>query len=169
MISRAKRFEPVTLVRSPIMMKLLSGRMVSVSRPESCVMTDVEVRDSTAFGSARGGEVAAPPRAIAANVIRRRSAAAADDVDEAGLGEIAQQRGRLVGQLVVFAERIRQSGVRIAGDVGLGDARQLRDVRAHLARAERAVEADAERLRVADRRVERVDASGRTACGRCDR
>ena len=32
--SRAKRFEPVTLVRSPIIWKLLSGRMTSVSRPE---------------------------------------------------------------------------------------------------------------------------------------
>src|SRR5687768_14717682 len=33
-ISRANRFEPVTLVRSPIIVKLLSGRIVSASRPE---------------------------------------------------------------------------------------------------------------------------------------
>ena len=32
-MSRANRFEPVTFVRSPIMMKLLSGRIVSVSSP----------------------------------------------------------------------------------------------------------------------------------------
>ncbi len=33
LINRAKRREPVTLVRSPTMMKLLSGRIVSVSSP----------------------------------------------------------------------------------------------------------------------------------------
>ena len=35
LISRANRFDPVTLVRSPIIWKLLSGRMISGSRPES--------------------------------------------------------------------------------------------------------------------------------------
>ena len=36
LIRRANFAEPVTLVRSPIIWKLLSGRMVSVSRPENC-------------------------------------------------------------------------------------------------------------------------------------
>ena len=36
-IRRRNFAEPVTLVRSPIMMKLLSGRIVSVSRPANCV------------------------------------------------------------------------------------------------------------------------------------
>ena len=36
LISRANRADPVTLVRSPIIWKLLSGRMVSVSRPLNC-------------------------------------------------------------------------------------------------------------------------------------
>jgi hypothetical protein len=36
-ISRANFAEPVTFVRSPIIWKLLSGRMVRVSRPESWV------------------------------------------------------------------------------------------------------------------------------------
>ena len=92
-----------------------------------------------------------------ADVIGRRAAAAADDVDEAAVGEVAEQRGRLVGQLVVLAEGVRQAGVRVAADVAVGDARQLREVRPHLARAERAVEADAERPGVLDRDVERVE------------
>ena len=37
MISRAKRNEPVTLVRSPIIWKLESGLMVSFSSPENSV------------------------------------------------------------------------------------------------------------------------------------
>ena len=36
-IMLAKRFDPVTLVRSPITMSVESGRMVSVSSPEKCV------------------------------------------------------------------------------------------------------------------------------------
>ena len=45
----------------------------------------------------------------------------------------------------------------ITADVTGRDARQLREVRPHLARAERAVEADAERPGVLDRDVERVE------------
>ena len=57
-MSRAKRREPVTLVRSPIIWKLLSGRMVSVSRPENCVNGSGDgarrgARPATAFATAR--------------------------------------------------------------------------------------------------------------------
>ena len=90
-------------------------------------------------------------------MLRRRAAAAADDVDEAARREILQQRGGFGGLLVVLAEGVGQAGVRVAADVALGDARELRQVRAHVARAERAVDADAERLRVPDRDVERVE------------
>ena len=34
----AKRFDPVTLVRSPTTISVESGRTVSVSSPEKCVM-----------------------------------------------------------------------------------------------------------------------------------
>ena len=95
------------------------------------------------------------------DVIGRGAAAAADDVDEAALGELLDQRRCLRRLLVVLAERIRQAGVRVAADVALDRARQLREVRAHLARAERAVEADAERLGVFDRQVERVEGLAR--------
>ena len=107
-------------------------------------------------GNGRG----ATPSTAARNgrdVIRRRAAAAAEDVGEAAGGEVAQERGGLRRQLVVLAERIRQAGVRVAADVALRDARELGEVRPHVARAERAVDADAERPRVADRHVERVD------------
>ena len=50
-----------------------------------------------------------------------------------------QLRSRL-GRLVVAAERVRQAGVRVAPDGHVGDARQLGQPRAHLGRAERAVD-----------------------------
>jgi hypothetical protein len=89
-------------------------------------------------------------------VIRRRAAAAAEHVDEPRVREVLQQARRVLRQLVVLAEGVRQAGVRVAGDVALGDARQLGEVGTHLVGAERAVESDAERPGVADRGVERV-------------
>ena len=47
-------------------------------------------------------------------VLRRRPAAAADEVDEAVLGERAQVPARVRGLLVVEPERVRQAGVRMA-------------------------------------------------------
>ena len=91
------------------------------------------------------------------DVLRRRAAAAAQDVGEAARREIAEEGGRFGRQLVVLAERVREPGVRIAADVTLRDARELGEIRAHVARAERAVDADAERPGVADRHVEGVD------------
>ena len=58
---------------------------------------------------------------------------------------------------VVLAERVRQPGVGVAAHIALDRARQVGEVRTHFARAERAVEADAERLRVLDRQVERIE------------
>ena len=82
----------------------------------------------------------------------RGAAAAAEDVDQAVAGE-GLEDGR--GVFGPFREarrrkRVRQSGVRIAGDVDVGLLRQLGDVRAHLLAAEGAVHADADRLGVAD-------------------
>ena len=84
------------------------------------------------------------------DVIRRRPAAAADDVDEAARGKIPEQRGGLVGTFVVLTERIGQTGVWITQDIALGKARQLGQIGAHVAGAERAVDADRERLCVPD-------------------
>ena len=91
------------------------------------------------------------------DVGRRRAAAAADDVDHAGLGELAEQPGGLGRGLVVATERVGQPGVRVAGDERVGQPGQLGHVRAHLGRAERAVHPDDQRVRVRDRAPERLD------------
>jgi hypothetical protein len=92
-----------------------------------------------------------------AHVVGRRAAAAADDVDEAVARELAEQARRVVRLLVVQAHLVRQAGVRVAGDPRRRDLGELLDERAHLARAERAVDADDQRVRVLDRRPERID------------
>ncbi len=90
------------------------------------------------------------------DVLGRRPAAAADAVDEAALGELAQQRGGLGRRLLVVAERVRQPGVRIAPHGHRGHACELREPGAHLGSAERAVDRDGQRLRVLDRGPERL-------------
>ena len=90
------------------------------------------------------------------DVRRRRSAAPTDQVDQAGLGELGDVAGLSLRGLVVLAERVGQAGVRVAGDEGVRDPRHLGDVGPHLRRAERAVEADRDRLRVPDRVPERL-------------
>ena len=88
-------------------------------------------------------------------MLGRGAAAAADDVDEAGVGEFRQQRRHEFGRLVVAAELVRQPGIRIGADERVGDAPDLGDVRAHLLGAERAVEPDREWRGVPDRIPER--------------
>ena len=52
------------------------------------------------------------------DVLRRRAAAAADDVDEAAVGELARGSRPVSGGCSSYcAERVRQAGVRIAADV----------------------------------------------------
>src|SRR5215211_8318427 len=86
-----------------------------------------------------------------------RSTTAADDVDEAAGREVLNELAGFRRKLVVLAEGVGQTCVRVAGDVALGDAREIGQVRAHVARAERAIDADAERARVAHRGVERFE------------
>ncbi len=89
-------------------------------------------------------------------VLGRRPAATSDEVHEPVLGERAQVAARVRGLLVVEPERIRQSGVGMARDVGRGDVREPLEERPHLGRAERAVDADDERLGVLDGDPERI-------------
>ena len=91
------------------------------------------------------------------DVVWRRPAASADDVHEPAGDERLQQPARFVRLLVVLPEGIRQPGVGVTEHVALGEPRELFEVRAHLARAERAVHADRQRPGVADRGVECVD------------
>ena len=91
------------------------------------------------------------------DVSGRCPATAADDVENPGLGELAEQSRRFRRRLVVLAEGVWQARVGVARDVLTSDARQFGDVRAHLAGAERAVDPHAERPGMPDRDVERVE------------
>ena len=88
-------------------------------------------------------------------MVRRGAAAAADDVDEAGFGELADQPRHIFRALVILAEFVGQAGIRIGADQRVGDAADVGDVRAKVFGAERAVEADRDRLGVPDRIPER--------------
>ena len=90
------------------------------------------------------------------DVRRRCATTAADQVDQAGLGEIGNVAGLTLRRLVVLAEGVGQSGVRVAGHEGVGDPRHLGDVGPHLRRTECAVQADRQRLDVPDRVPERL-------------
>ena len=54
-------------------------------------------------------------------MIGGRAATAADDVDEARLRELTQERPGGLRLLVVFAERVGEAGVRVAGDERVRD------------------------------------------------
>ncbi|MND47723.1 hypothetical protein D3C80_386240 [compost metagenome] len=82
------------------------------------------------------------------DVARRGAAAAADNVEEAALGELFDDLGGLRRQFVVLAEFVRQAGVRVRRHVGACLVRQLFEVRAQLAGAEGAVQANGNRLGV---------------------
>ena len=103
------------------------------------------------------------------DVLGRGSAAATGGVEESAVGELAQQPARHVRLLVVTTHGVGQPGVRIAEDVHRRDARHVRDVRPHLRRAERAVDAGGERPSVLDRRPEGLDGlAGQVASGAVD-
>ena len=76
-----------------------------------------EARPRHARPGSRRGAMPSTAAAIWPDVLGRRAAAAADDVDEAVLGELAEVAARVARLLVVLAERVRQAGVRVAGDV----------------------------------------------------
>src|SRR5215217_6451761 len=97
-----KRAEPVMFVRSPTLTNSESSSTVSGSSP-----------DRRSAGRDRG------------DVRGRGPAAAADHVHEAGAGELREDGGGLLRRLVVLAEGVGQAGVRVAGDVRVGDPREL--------------------------------------------
>ena len=88
-------------------------------------------------------------------MLGRGAAAAADDIDEAGSGEFADQRRHGLRALVVVAEFVGQAGIGVGANERVGDAGKLGNVRAHLPRAERAIEPDRQRRGVSDRVPER--------------
>ncbi len=85
-------------------------------------------------------------------MLGRVAAAAARDVEPALLGEVAHESAHVLGQKREAGgrERVGQAGVRVATEIAGGDAREFLDVGTHLVRAERAIDADAERPGVRD-------------------
>ncbi len=156
-----KREEPVTFVRSPIRTKPVSGPISNGSSPLQ------RVRRGTS-GATRG----ASPRiaaAIAAVCSGSGAATASGDVQEARLGELAEKAARHLGGLVVAAERIRETGVRVRAHEAWGRVREIRDVGAHLVGAERAVDPDDQRVGMLDRGPEGLDRlPGERAAGAVD-
>jgi len=77
-----------------------------------------------------------------ADVVGRRPATAADEVQPALTCELAERGRHVVRIQIVAAEFVGQSGVGVATHQDRGDPGQLLDVRFHLIRTESAVDAD---------------------------
>ena len=118
-----------------------------------------------ASGIARGGD-AAHGLGDGADMLGRRAAAAADDIDEALARKAADLRGHELRALVIVAEFVGQAGIGIGADEGVGDVGELGQMRAHRVGAERAVEADGEGPGVAHRMPEGGRRLAGQACGR---
>ena len=88
------------------------------------------------------------------DVLGGGAAAAADDVEKARFGPLADLLRHLDCIQIVLAELVGQAGVGVGGDEGLRDPRQLLHVLAQQVRPQSAVEADGERLGVAQAVVE---------------
>ena len=130
------------LVRSPTLTKRLSSVIVNGSRPERRIAGAIgpnsrRGRPSTALAIAAmwSGVV---PQHPPTRLTRPASANSADD------------RGGLLGRLVVLPEGVGQAGVGVAGDERVGDPRHLGDVGPHLLGPEGAVEPHGERRHVPD-------------------
>ena len=88
-------------------------------------------------------------------MLRRGAAAAADDVQEARLGPLADLRRHGVGIEIVFTKRVWQTGVRVGGDIAFRDTGKLLHVLAQFIRPQRAVQAKGERFGVAQGVIKR--------------
>ncbi|MNO64973.1 hypothetical protein D3C76_557120 [compost metagenome] len=86
---------------------------------------------------------------------RRGAAATADDVQKAAGSELFDHFGHLRRGFVVFTERIWQAGVGVRRNLGVGLVGELLQVRAQFLGAQGAVQADRDRLGVANRVPER--------------
>ena len=142
-MSLANRAEPVTLVRSPT---LTNSEVGSIGEG----LEAAQAAHRRAACGARGGQAG---DRVGDRFDMRRSgpAAAAHQVDEAGLGELSQHRPHLFRRLVVAAEGVGKAGVGVATHEGFAAARDLLDVRAQLCRAERAVEPHDQGVGMGDR------------------
>ena len=87
------------------------------------------------------------------DVRRRGAAAAANDVHQPGAGPFDDLAGQLLGRFVVARgrQRVGQAGVGVGRDEGVAHVRQLIHVGPQFLGAQRAVEAEADRLRMGER------------------
>ena len=100
---------------------------------------------------------------------RRRTAAPARDVQQAVPSPLAERVGHGLGRLVVAAQLVGQARVGVGRNRPVGDPRQHVEVLPELARTERAVEPDDDRIGMADAVPERFDGlSGQRSTGRVD-
>ncbi len=86
-----------------------------------------------------------------ADVLGRRAAAAADDIEPAVLGELTQQPPHVLGRFVVAAEFVGQAGVGMAAHEAGGNPRKFLDVGPHAVGAQGAVETHAQCRKMRDR------------------
>ena len=137
-------------VRSPTITKPVSGVIRNGSRP----LNEVNV---VGAAGARGAHAVGP---------RRRSAGCArasvpqhppTRFTSPARANSPSSDARDLGRLVEAAERVRQPGVRVGRDRHRGDLGERLDRGPHLARPERAVDADEDRVGVRDARPERLD------------
>ena len=158
-ISRRKRAEPVTFVRSPISTKPVSGPISNGSSP----LQRGRRRGSATVRGARRLDRGARSRACARASSRSSCPTMLRKPGRGELAEAASSSPRASRR----SRRTRSAGRRSGGSATRhgASARELGDVRPHLLRAERAVDADDERLGVLDRDPERLDRLARRACG----
>ena len=128
---------------------------------EQIVRTDIERLQSRQPASDLDLRNAARLSAVydrpeSADVVGCRSTTSPHQVDEAARGKFADDRCHVRGRLVVLTEFVRQPGIWVRADAGIGNPGQLRHVRPQILGAERAVQADHERLGVPDRVPERL-------------
>src|SRR5699024_4924043 len=85
------------------------------------------------------------------NVLGRTATAAADDIDQAAVRELGNNRRHLFGRLIVFPKFIGQAGIGMSGNKSVGLGCQLFKIRAQLCSPQGTVEPDRQRLRMAYR------------------
>ena len=80
------------------------------------------------------------------------AAASASEIDESGAGEVAEVSIHVLREFwkAGRGKWVRHTGVRVAGDIGLGNTGKLLNEGAHLVWSERAIEANGERVDMGD-------------------
>ncbi len=129
------------------------GALADVDEQRAAVNGErLQARQSASLGNIRNRawRIAGHGLGDGFDVARRGAAAAADDVEEAALGEFFDDLGGLRRQFIVFAEFVGQAGVRVRRHMGVGLVRQLFQVRAQFTCPKGAVQAYGNRLGVAD-------------------